>query len=245
MFSFEKTCEQVREKYQHEYSKWLQTKNLREDRKEWIPCGYYEQLNIARNASHSIFNYPMFLTLLPSEKIIAPREILILDEGHLLETEILNLTSFVLCKSKWKRYIPGFSIINYSYHDSIEMWINFLIQLEAKMLALLGNVQKIKELFISRKQEYNWKSSGIIKRNTNTKITDFFVDGEKFENNPATTPNDNDNEIEELEDTVAEYLAKKISSQELAEQAGADTEILTQIIDTILSNPKNWIVSNI
>jgi hypothetical protein len=59
------------------------------------------------------------------------------------------------------------------------------------MLALLGDVQKIKELFISRKQEYNWKSNGIIKtkRNTNTKITDFFVDGEKFEDNPATTPN--------------------------------------------------------
>ena len=114
------------------------------------------------------------------------------------------------------------------------------------MLALLGDVQKIKELFISRKQEYNWKSNGIIKtkRNTNTKITDFFVDGEKFEDNPATTPN-NDNEIEELENTVAEFLVKKISSQELADQAGADTERLTQIIDAILSNPKNWIVYNI
>jgi hypothetical protein len=33
--------------YQNEYSKWLQTKNLIENRKEWIPCGYYNQLNIA------------------------------------------------------------------------------------------------------------------------------------------------------------------------------------------------------
>ena len=106
MFSFEKTCEQVREKYQHEYSKWLQTKNLKESRKEWIPCGYYDQLIIARNASHSIFNYPMFLTLLPSEKIIAPREILILDEGHLLETEVLNLAGYIISKNKWRKYLP-------------------------------------------------------------------------------------------------------------------------------------------
>ena len=130
--------------YQDKFSEWLQTKNLGEGRKEWIPCGYYDQLNIARNASHSIFNYPMFLTLLPSKKKIAPRELLILDEGHLLETEVLNLTSFLLSKSRWKRYIPSFSIINFGYDDSIEIWIDFLIQLEAKILALLGEVQKNK-----------------------------------------------------------------------------------------------------
>jgi Rad3-related DNA helicase len=84
--------------YQDKYSEWLQAKNLREGRKEWIPCGYYDQLNIARNASHSLFNYSMFLTLLPSEKVIARREILILDEGHLLETEILKVTGFTYLK---------------------------------------------------------------------------------------------------------------------------------------------------
>ena len=98
----------IKEIYQHEYSKWLQTKDLKESRKEWIPCGYYDQLNIAKNASHSILNYPMFLTLLPSEKIIAPREILILDEGHLLETEVLNLTGYIISKNNWRKYLPRF-----------------------------------------------------------------------------------------------------------------------------------------
>lgn len=46
----------AKEIHQHEHSKWLQTKNLGEGRKEWIPCGYYDQLDIARNASHTIFN---------------------------------------------------------------------------------------------------------------------------------------------------------------------------------------------
>jgi Rad3-related DNA helicase len=235
-----------RKTYQAKYSDWIQAKNLNQSRGEWSPCGYYDQLNIATNASHSIFNYSMFLKLLPNEKNIAPRDLLILDEGHLLETEVLNHTSFILSKNKWKRYIPSFSIINYGYCDS-EIWVDFMIQLEAKMLALLCDVQKIKELFVSRKQDYTWISKGIIRtiRNRNTKITDFFVDGEKFEDNLATTPNNNDNKIEELEDTVAEYLAKGISNQELAEQALTDTEKLTQTINAILSNPKNWIVSNI
>lgn len=148
----------AKEMYQDEYSKWLQTKNLKESCKEWTPCEYYNQLNIARNASHSIFNYPMFLILLPSQKTIAPRELLILDEGHLLETEILKLTCFTLSRSKWRKYLPGFSIINY---NDIEAWINFLIQLEAKMLALLDDAQKIKELFVLRKQKYNWKSNNM------------------------------------------------------------------------------------
>lgn len=235
---------QSKEKYQHEYSKWLQTKNLTENHMEWTPCGYYDQLNIARNAGHSIFNYPMFLTLLPNEKKIAPRDLLILDEGHLLEAEVLSLTGFILSKSKWRKYLPGFSII---YSDDIETWINFLIQLEAKMLALLGDEQKIKELLVFRKQNYNWKSMNIlkIKKIINTRITDFFIpEGKDNLREDANNNNTNDG-IEELEDAIAEYLGKKISSRELADQASLETEKLTQIIEAILSNPKNWVVSKI
>ena len=197
--------------YQDKFSEWLQTKNLGEGRKEWIPCGYYDQLNIARNASHSIFNYSMFLRLLPSEKVIAPRRILILDEGHLLETEVLNLTGYMISRNKWRKYLPGFSIIN---HNDIEVWIDFLIQLESKMLALLGDAQKIKELFVLRKQRYNWKSNNIIKikRIRNTRITDFFIGGEKKLDDDDTN-NKTNNVIEELEDTIAVYLSKKISEQ--------------------------------
>jgi ATP-dependent DNA helicase DinG len=238
---------QTKEIYQDEHFKWLQAKNLAESRKEWTPCGYYDQLNVARNASHSIFNYAMFLSLLPSKKIISPRELLILDEGHSLEIEMLKFTSYTVSRNKWRKYLPGFSIIN-SY--DIEMWINFLIQLEAKMLALLGDAQKIKELFIQRKKEYNWNSINVIKikRIANTKMTDFFAANGSEENlDDSTTGNNNDtnNEIEELEVTIAQYLTKQIGSEDLANQAIFDTDRLTQTIDAILSNPKNWIISNI
>jgi Rad3-related DNA helicase len=232
-----------RQIYQDEYSKWLQIKGLKESRKEWAPCGYYDQLNIARNASHSIFNYAMFLTLLPNEEIIPPRQLLVLDEGHLLETEIVNLTSFILSKSKWRKYIPGFSIIDYGYYDSIEAWIDFLVQLEAKMLALLGDLLKIKELVLFRKQKYNYKSTRIIKRITNTKITDFIA-GEKEEEKLKDDAANNDNEIG-LQDSIAEFFSKKINSKDLEDQARLDTETLTLQIDKMLSNSKNWIVYDI
>jgi ATP-dependent DNA helicase DinG len=235
---------QTKETYQYEYSEWLQAKSLKERRKEWIPCGYFDQLNIARNASHSIFNYSMFLRLLPREKKITPRELLILDEGHLLEAEILNLTGFILSKNKWRKYLPSFTIINCG---DIEIFLDFLIQLEAKMLTLLGDAQKIKELLVLRKQKYNWNSINLIKINkiTVTKITDFFTpEGRENLKEDAISNNTND-ELEELEDDIAEYLGKKISSRELAEQAILDTENLTMLIDSILTNPKNWIVSDI
>jgi hypothetical protein len=160
-----------KEIYQKEYSKWLQTKNLKESRMEWTPCGYYDQLNIARSASHSIFNYSMFLALFSNEKIIPPRDLLILDEGHLLETEVLNFTVFTLSRNRWRKYLPGFSIVNC---EDIEMWIDFLIQLEAKMLAVLGDVQRIKELFVLRRQRYNWESANIIKKDQKYKNNRLF-----------------------------------------------------------------------
>jgi ATP-dependent DNA helicase DinG len=232
---------QTKEIHQHEFFKWFQAKDLAENRKEWIPCGYYDQLNVARNASHSVFNYSMFLSLLPNKRIILPRKLLVLDEGHLLETEMLKFTSFILSKNKWRKYLPDFSLIN---SCDIEMWTDFLIQLEAKMLALLGDVQKIKELFLQRKQKYHWNSINIIKtkRIVNTRITEFFATNEREENLGHNNASD---EIEELEDTIAQYLTKQISSEDLANQAILDTNRLTQIIDAILSNPKNWIISDI
>jgi ATP-dependent DNA helicase DinG len=244
-------CEQVvlrsnyREKYQQKYLEWLQAKNLMEGHREWVPCEYYNQLNIARNASHSIFNYSMFLMLLPIEKIIIPREILILDEGHLLESEVLSRTSYIISKNKWRKYLPSFSIINIyeiNIYETAAAWIDFLIQLEAQMLALLNDVRKIKDLFILRKQKYNWISNNVIKRITNKRITDFITGEGKEESRDNV--NCISNEILELEDKIEECLAKDIS-RDIADYARLETDKLTQIIDTILLDPDSWIVTKV
>ena len=104
--------------------------------------------------------------------------------------------------------------------------------------------KRIKELFILRKQRYNWISRGIIKtkRNASTKITDFIVNED---GSPVTTSTSKNNEIEELDGTIAEFLQKKINTHELEELAILDTERLTTIINSMLLNSKNWIVYNI
>ena len=118
--------------YQKEHSQWSHLENLKEKRL-WTPCEYYHQLNITLTASHSILNYPMFLSLLPTKKFRS-RELLILDEAHLLETEILGFTGISISKRRWKRYIPNLKMVDYGY--DIEKWINFLIELETRMLDL-------------------------------------------------------------------------------------------------------------
>ncbi len=56
-----------------------------------------------------------------------------MDEGHLLETEIVKFRGLSISKKRWKRYMGNFDIVDYGY-DGIERWIDFLIDLETKML---------------------------------------------------------------------------------------------------------------
>src|SRR5215831_19843914 len=88
------------------YSQWLYLKNLREELRIWRPCEYFDQLNIASDSSHSILNYPIFLALLANKKVLPSRELLVLDEAHLLETEIVRFRGLTISKRRWIKYIP-------------------------------------------------------------------------------------------------------------------------------------------
>lgn len=124
--------------YQKEYSQWLPIQSLKEQREEWRPCPYFDQLNIAKLSRHSVYNYLMFLAFLPIKNALKPRELLVLDEGHLLEHEIVKFTCISISKRRWKRYIPDFEIIDHGYND-IGKWIESLIDLQAKMRRLAGD----------------------------------------------------------------------------------------------------------
>ena len=80
----------------------------------------------------------MLLALLPTKKFPS-RELLILDEAHLLEKEIVGFTGISISK-RWKRYLPNFKIVDYGYET--EKWINFLIELKRQMLDLTGNASE-------------------------------------------------------------------------------------------------------
>jgi ATP-dependent DNA helicase DinG len=219
--------------YQKEYSQWLHLENLRNQRKAWMPCEYFNQLNAALTSSHSIFNYSNFLALLPNKKVLPSRKLLVLDEGHLLETEIVKYRGVSISKKRWKRYLPNLKLIDYGY-DDIEMWIDFLIELETKMLGLTGNSQMVESLSLSRRVKYNWTNNMTSRLKSKNKKR--LVGGsEIFESD------------EQIAEKYDENTSNKSSSigDELAVEAIRDTERLTRAINNILSNTKNWIVSEI
>ena len=214
--------------YQSEYSEWMHLKNFEDQRKAWISCEYYHQLNIALTSSHSIFNYSNFLAFLPNKRKILRRNLLILDEVHLLETEIVRFREISISKRRWKRFFRNFKIVDHGYHD-IERWIDFLIDLETRMLVLTGNEYMVEELSWFRRMKYDWISK---KDSPNNKrvvgASDLF---------------ESDEEIAEKYDT---YSFRGFSiGEELAVEVIRDMKRLTGDIDNILSNPKNWVVSEI
>ena len=214
--------------YKREYFKWSYPENLKEELRVWRPCKYYHQLNIALTSSQPIFNYSNFLSFLPYKYILPSRELLILDEAHLLETETVRFREISISKRRWKRYVRHFKIVDYGYHD-IEKWIDFLIELETRMLVLTGNESMVEELSITRRDIYNWtrkKDSSNDKRVVGA--------SELFES---------DEEIAEKYDTYS-FRGSSIS-EELAVELIRDIKGLTKAINNILSNPKNWIVSKI
>ena len=73
------------------------------------------------------------MSLLPHKKKSLPeRELLVLDEGHLLETEIVKFRGLSISKRRWKRYIHDLMITDYGY-DNVERWVDFLIELDTKI----------------------------------------------------------------------------------------------------------------
>lgn len=222
--------------YQKQFSGWLPISNLKV-RREWKPCEYFNQVNIALASSHSIFNYSIFLAFLPYNKRLFKRELLVLDEGHLLETEIVKFKGLSVSKRRWKRYIGNLDIIDYGY-DDVERWIDFLIDLETKMLDAIGNSSLAALLYKERNVKYNYykgRKTSSEKREHKKSIVSA---AELFES---------DDEIAKkyANDDIASQKYPKALGDELAVDAIKDTERLTRTINSILANPKNWIISEI
>jgi len=226
----------TKQKYQKQYAEWLPISKLKV-RREWQPCEYFNQLNIALAASHSIFNYSIFLAFLPYNKRLSERELLVLDEGHLLETEIVKFRGLSISKKRWKRYIGDFDIVDYGY-DSIERWIDFLIDLETKMLSAIGNNSLASALDIERNIKFDYytlrkiSSKDLEPKKRIVSATELFESDEEIAKKYASVEITSKNDSKTLDD-------------ELAVDALKDTERLTRTINSILANPKNWIISDI
>ena len=182
------------------------------------------RINYRKSCRIELFPFLSLLTNRWWGLFLTSREILLLDEAHRLEEEVIKFTGISISKRRWNRYIPNFNMADYGYTD-IEKWIGFLIDLEAKIFVLIGNEDGVEKLAIFRRRRYNWTSK--IDSFNKTKIgeaSDIFEGDEK-----------NDELI---------YTRSPLS-EELTVDAMRDTEKLTDAINNILSNPRNWIISDI
>lgn len=213
--------------YKNEYANWIHLQNFSKPR-EWNPCYYFDQLFQALRASHSIFNYSIFLSLLSNKNLMQQRELLVLDEAHLLETEIVKFRGLSISKKRWRRYIHDFKMIDHGY--DMNGWLEFLIDLERTILILIGYESLVHSLVKERKEKYGYDSA---KKSTtgNKRIvsaSELFEDDASLELNIRTENGKNlDVDKELLIDIVQ------------------DIDKLTRTINNILSNPNNWIVSEV
>ncbi|MGB8934594.1 MAG: ATP-dependent DNA helicase [Candidatus Nitrosopolaris sp.] len=117
--------------YQDKYFQWSHLENLKENiKRDWRPCEYYDQLSIAIVASHSVLNYSIFLALI--HKNLPSRELLVLDEAHLLEMELVRFRGISISKKKWRKYIPDLKIQDHGY--DVKEWTDFLSNLKDMMI---------------------------------------------------------------------------------------------------------------
>ena len=212
--------------YKTEYSDWIHLKNF-DTPHEWNPCYYFDQLFLALKASHSIFSYSIFLSLLTNKNVLQQRNLLILDEAHLLETEIVKFRGLSISKKRWRRYIHDFKMVDYGY--SIDGWLEFLIDLEKTMLTLIGYDSVIYSLSKERKLKFGYES----KRKTKAGNKRIVSASELFEDDAS------------LDIDIKKHGRDLQIHKEILIDILQDIEKLTRTINNILLNPRNWIVSEV
>ena len=140
----------------HEYSTdnsdslsgWMHLKNITNKKalenrtlNNFSPCPYYDQLHKGMLASHTIFNYANFLIFLsrsgPGAKnpILRNKGLLVLDEGHQIENQIVEDVGINITKKTLKRYIQPTAI------DILEnSQLNYDSDIETEWLVLLQDL---------------------------------------------------------------------------------------------------------
>ncbi len=119
---------------------WMHLENVSEQeaiekRSQFTPCPYYDQLNKGRLASHTIFNYANFLIFIRANKIGA-RKLLVLDEGHQIENQLIEDVGISITKKTLQRYIPTdlLEYTKFTYDDNIATtWLKLLESLYSQI----------------------------------------------------------------------------------------------------------------
>ena len=103
-------------------------------------CPYWEQKIIAMNDKYIAHNYPYFLTELKYVKDLGMREVLICDECHNIEQQLLNFISLKITElniqNLYETYFPQYQ------EDDIESWIKWVMNTNSDIKLRLKELDK-------------------------------------------------------------------------------------------------------
>ena len=124
-----------------------------EKRSQFTPCPYYDQLNKGRLASHTIFNYANFLIFIRAKKI-GTRRLLVLDEGHQIENQLIEDVGISITKKTLQKYIATdlLEYTKFTYDDDIgTTWLKLLESLSSQLDKSIADIAT-SEIKIDAKQ---------------------------------------------------------------------------------------------
>lgn len=110
----------------------------------WRPCHYFHQKWMGAKASHTVYNYRYFLSDIFYAGTTQKRKLLVLDEAHRLESEVGDFRSFTVSKNTL-RFLPRIQMPGSAVED-VETWIDFLLNLEDKLLKFVEQATEAIEL---------------------------------------------------------------------------------------------------
>ena len=113
---------------------------------DFTPCQYYDQLNKGMLASHTIFNYANFLIFLrrsgpnAKKRVLGYRDLLILDEGHQIENQIVDDVEITIAKKTLQRYIPLTNLDQLFENENSNSNLDYESDIETEWVALLDSL---------------------------------------------------------------------------------------------------------
>jgi ATP-dependent DNA helicase DinG len=125
--------------------------------KEFTPCSYYDQLNKGIVASHTIFNYANFLIFqrFQTSNVLREKELLVLDEGHLIEERMISYVGVTIERWRLQRYMHTAPIEYTKLHFSSSIkdgWLPFLSGLYDALKELIESGRLQREIRIEAKE---------------------------------------------------------------------------------------------
>jgi ATP-dependent DNA helicase DinG len=99
----------------------------------------------------------------PLYHTLKPAKLLVLDEAHRLEEEIIKFAQVQVPKKKLKRYIPFFALPDHGY--DVSKWLEFLVEIKKKIFDQVDN-KKLNDEYEAEAETYMRKLEWVIEKIT-------------------------------------------------------------------------------